>query len=617
MTVAVGDTISHVDYTTIKTIIDTIYGAGAGQSGYGQTITSPNIISGDDISHLEWISLRHDMVACRQHQNDLTVGSLHPTDVGYVNGENLIIPDENTIITAEFVNQYLDVAAVIETNKFSIGSTQYVNFSLDTQIRSTEWNNTLTHVITVTNTIDELRYFFNAGGTINFNAVLSGTNGTTKDNAWSTMLSNVDVAMDNHSTNVGTGLGIGSSIGFYDLLTTDQLIYNQDGPDATEFSVNSYNIYAKVDNEIAPSSIIFTIHFEDNDVFGADVNISGTLTSNITQNVPSTTNVSVTPLQVSYTSLTGAALTPTYSISQDKIVAKQAEVVTFNVHGSQVPSGTTLTWSIVSTTTGILATDFTGNTLSGAVTLNGSGDYGFTLTMASFVSNQDLKSFVVRVIRDGTTVVATTNLISIPPKGIFYYPITGTYTLTVPALITTVKVSGIGGGGGCYGWHDSGYCEHAWTGGPGGAVKDVNVAVNTGMQFAITVGKAGGAINGSTGPSGTGSAGTATIVKYNNVNVISCSQGGQGVYNAIGALGTVVINTANTAVTGGTLIASTKGSETSGCDGAGWNTYSALAFVLHNANTWNRLGTFAETLDPLNPHNGLGEMPGLAIISYE
>ena len=96
-----GQIIQASDYNGIKSKVDTVFGVGGTNPltntadstfGYGQTITSPTMVTGNSISHNEWILLRNDMVKARQHQTGVTVGYKHPTDPGYVANQNLIIP---------------------------------------------------------------------------------------------------------------------------------------------------------------------------------------------------------------------------------------------------------------------------------------------------------------------------------------------------------------------------------------------------------------------------------------------------------------------------------------------------------------------------------------------
>jgi len=499
MTIGVGNLILASDYTAIKATVDAIYSAGSGQSGYGQTITSTVKTSGNIISQVEWNALRNDMIACRQHQTGITVGSLSPTDPGYIAGENLIIPTITNVISQTITQQYADFANTITTDKFLVNSGQQSTYGLNSQVRTTEWNNIIAHSVTVTQSIDNLRYFFNSGGTINFTASRTGGSGTTKDTDWSTMLSNMGTISINHSSTVSsTSIGTGTSIGFYNLTTTDQLIYQQSG---TTFTANKYYIYARVDNVTTPANIIFTIDFEDLDTSGADINVTGTLTSVVTQTVATGANVAVSQLTASASSLTGGVLVPSYSISASTTTVTQGNSVTLNVHASQLPDGSSLTYSIAG---GIVDVDFTPNTLTGGpFVLDSSGNYSFTLTMSTYLTNQDLKTFTVNLLDNGV-IVASTAAVSIPPKGTLLYTVAGPYSWIAPVGATSVSIVAIGGGGGAnegraYGssWGQEGHggcANNVITEGAAGADGQIitqTVSITSGNTYFLTVGAGG------------------------------------------------------------------------------------------------------------------------------
>lgn len=430
MTIGVGNLILASDYTTIKASVDAIFGTGAGQSGYGQTITSPAVLTGASISHIEWDALRNDMIKCRQHQNGTTVGSLSPTDAGYVGGENLIIPTTGLSITQVLAQQYSDFASLITTEKHLVDSAQQTSYSLNSQTRVTEWNGIVTHTVTITDTNNNLRYFFNSGSYINFTASRTGGTGTIKDTDWTNMLSAMgSIKMNYNSTTSSSGSGTGTSIGFNNLTTTDQLIYTQSG--GATFTANKYYIYAKVDNATTPTVITLTIDFEDLDTSGTDINVTGTLSSTVKQVIATGSNVAVAQLTASASSFTGGVPVPTYLITPNTTVATQGTVVTFNISTTQLPASSVLTMSI---TGGVVAADFVQNTLSGGPYPNGNSS--FTLTMATFLTNQDLKTFTVNLLDNGV-IVASTAMISIPPKGTITITTSGIGSFTVPAGIIT------------------------------------------------------------------------------------------------------------------------------------------------------------------------------------
>lgn len=288
--------INAADYSTIKSKVDNIYGPGSGQSGYGQTITSPTVLPGQRQTAAQWVALRNDMVKARQHQTGTTVGNTNSTD-----GNNLLPVQAGTLISSTLLSQYNNFANILTTNKFNItGTANYSDEALVTATRTTAWNGTITHRFTVTGATGgdgsaaNMRYFFNAGGSIKFSATITGFNesGTNQKGwTWDQMLKGMGtISFNNNSTAGATGTG--SSIGWYNLTTSDQVIYTKPAPSGS-YTSNQYVIKARRD--AGSTSITFTITFEDsagpNPNF--DENISGTLTSIIKNFRPSGSNVSV------------------------------------------------------------------------------------------------------------------------------------------------------------------------------------------------------------------------------------------------------------------------------------------------------------------------------------
>jgi hypothetical protein len=294
MAAGVGSLIEKADYDTIKAKVDLVFGTGSGQTGYGQAITSPALSAGSVISASQWLALRNDMVKARQHQTGGTIGTSSATD-----GANLLLPTSGTSITESLRNQFNLFSNTITSDKFAIGAGQFSSEGLITGSRSTAWNGTLTHTVTLSSTADNMRYFFNAGGKIRISASRSGGSSSSKNTTWDTMFSQMgEFVMDYTQTTFTGSSATGSAIGWYDLTTSNQLIGQKNAPSGS-YAENRYFIYARRD--AGSSQVILTIEFQDNDLgdqvgIGApvDENVDGTLSSIISQFRPSGANVSVT-----------------------------------------------------------------------------------------------------------------------------------------------------------------------------------------------------------------------------------------------------------------------------------------------------------------------------------
>ena len=294
MTAGVGQLIQSTDYNSIRTTVDGVLGKNA--SGYGQTLSSSAVSAGNVISALQWLNLRTDMVKARQHQIGSAVGSTTATD-----GRNLALPASGAAITEALRAQFASMATTISTNQTAVDSDnvggQLADEDLLTVTRSTAWNGTLTHTVTITGaaggdgSASNLKYFFNAGGKIRVSANI--TTGSSKNNTWNTMFTQMGEFVMNYTATSYTGSSaVGSAIGFNDLTTTNQLIGSKDAPSGS-YAENRYYLYAKTAG--SGTQIVLTIEYQDNDVGDTqfDEDVQPTLNSLVKQYRPSGSNVSV------------------------------------------------------------------------------------------------------------------------------------------------------------------------------------------------------------------------------------------------------------------------------------------------------------------------------------
>jgi hypothetical protein len=290
---------------------------GTGSTGYGQTnLVSVPEVADSPIDELNMDNFREDLLRARQHQTGVT--------------ESLTNVDLNTTVSETVFAEYDTMADLVTTNNRVCADNQR---SLEAGISSTfisSWNGILYHQVTVSfTTALQARYFFNAGGQIRFSASRTGTASNTKDTEWTNMLGNNTtpsgmgtIFFDYTQTGTVAGTaavsraGTGSSIGFYDLTTTNQQIYITTAA-AGVYVENDYNIQARVNTGFGsgtePTQIIFTFQFRDDDVgdrpspsppppFGPlqDEQVTGTLGSVASMARPSGANVSFAAGNISF-----------------------------------------------------------------------------------------------------------------------------------------------------------------------------------------------------------------------------------------------------------------------------------------------------------------------------
>lgn len=310
-----GTLILATDYNNIQSNVALVLGSGSGNYGYGQSVTSSQVSTNAKISVAQWSNLRSDLLRCIQHQTNLDYSSYLST------------ASTSTKITSENFDAYKAVSDYIAVTRLavplgpsvspppptplagygSVLSGQATRETLNLAQRTTSWNTTVTHTLTVTFAASGLysgtynsRYFFNSGGRIEFSASRTGGSGGLKNTTWTTLLQNMGTIYFDYDTTSCTGTGsFVSTIGFYDLTTSDQVIFEKNLGPGESYYPNKYNITARVNSTSTRDQIIFTIRFADdssqpNPPWGTDELVDGTLTSQVQMYRATGSNVVIT-----------------------------------------------------------------------------------------------------------------------------------------------------------------------------------------------------------------------------------------------------------------------------------------------------------------------------------
>jgi hypothetical protein len=587
-----GKKIQLSDYTSIKNKVDAVFGTGSGDSGYGQQVTSTTPVTGDLISHVEWVELRNDMVKARQHQTGFTVGSTTALD-----GGNLVIVTTGTTITEAIRNQYDNFSNIITADRLliatSVSQSNTTANSITSKTYTSEWNNALVHVIAITGnnatpgSTTNLRYFFNAGGTIDFSSSIVGATSTVKNLAWQSFLSDIGVVKFGNTFTKWSGSS--NNLGWSSLTTNDLVVFEAH---PVTYSLNSYKISVRKTSD--NSQIIATVTFNDGDGSDADTNVNGTLLSMINQTTPTGNNVSVPAviLDSSYgnnNTFIGGAPISQYYISPSALSIAPGNVVMFSIASKQLPVESSITWAIE--TSGMTADEFEENILSGGpITLtNGTGSFSLT-SKNTGTDARASQVFTVKLKNNGTT-VAESVAVTLGAVATSYYSTPGTFAWTVPSSVSRLVISAVGGGGGSYGWHDSGYGTWAVPGGSGGGVDGVAYQVVPGTSTSIVIGDGGG-FGVQWTNSGYGTPGTPTSFTYNGTRVFICDQGPMASGQTVGGPGSATIDASNT---GGVVRQGTSGIANSGgnYDGDGPGGYNVWYNIDHRGYSISYAGTQA------------------------
>lgn len=277
------------DYNVIQSKVALVLGSGSGNTGYGQSVSSSQVTSRINVTVTQWNNLRTDLLKCRQHQTGLDLSS----------ALNIASTIRNvTEADRAAFNQMADDITIPNNRLVTPPPSQATRENLvPVQQRSTPWNGTLTQTVTVTfASYDEARYFFNTGSQIEFSANRSLGSNNLKNTTWTSMFQTMGtIEFKSNSTSNTTGPSAtnqpAETVGFYQLDTTDKIIFQKLSPSGT-YADNRFFILARL-GSAGTTQIIFTITFQDAEGGPIDENPDGLLTSSVQAYYATGTNVSV------------------------------------------------------------------------------------------------------------------------------------------------------------------------------------------------------------------------------------------------------------------------------------------------------------------------------------
>jgi hypothetical protein len=293
-----GSKILASDYNALQSKVASVMGVGSGTYGYGQVspqYTSSQVVGKPTVTVTQWRNLRNDLINAYTHQGNIG---------------NLTIPNIPTTaakVTAADYALYSALATSIYNNiNVTPPSSQASLTTFSSGQSTTAWNGTVHHTVTCTfASANAARYYFNSGGNFQFSASLinypgypgygSADSSYAKDADWNMLLTNMGTITFAYNSTVTTGTytTIGSNIGFYQLTTTAQNIF-QKKTASPYYTNNQYDILASIN--AGGTVITFDIQFADLSApggYGIDENVEGTLTSQVQAYYATGTSVQV------------------------------------------------------------------------------------------------------------------------------------------------------------------------------------------------------------------------------------------------------------------------------------------------------------------------------------
>ena len=285
MAYSAGSTILDDDYNGFAGDVNSTWGTGSGDEGYGQTNTISTVSAGTTITATQWTTLLARITSAASHQGTSITSITNP-----VAG--------NTIEAYAALSS--NITAVTGTNRLNataVGSASTTNTD-----RTASWGTSCTFTQTVAfSSQNAARYFFNAGGRITLSTSRSG--GTSNDA--NTAVTDLCTAYGTLNFTAGTGTqtiagssytgttktgGSGSptivtGTGFYDLTGSLAQVCTQSS--SSYYGYNSNAITTSLSSNGAGTVTVST-------VFTTAATIDGTLRCTIGVVPPSTTYLSAT-----------------------------------------------------------------------------------------------------------------------------------------------------------------------------------------------------------------------------------------------------------------------------------------------------------------------------------
>ena len=286
---AVGDIITAARYNNLQSRVATILGTGSGDDGYGQSLESSQVAAAEIVTATHMSLLFNDISAGRVHQTNTA-----PSEIALIVATD-VIEDSNSV-NKKGVAQFGNLTTTLENEKFLIDTNQGTAEAAIQGQYTVDWNGQLDHIVNVTFTdTNHARQYFNAGGEVRMSANIAFVGTEAKTINWATILSNMGTVKFNYTATSSTGSGTGSAIGYHDLTTSYQAVFDKAG--SGQYTENHYIIEVKGNTAPNPDILTFRINFNDDDPTDpgtpTDEFVKGTLTSIITQFRPTGVNVAV------------------------------------------------------------------------------------------------------------------------------------------------------------------------------------------------------------------------------------------------------------------------------------------------------------------------------------
>lgn len=279
MAYTIGDDILDDEYNGFAGDINTIWGVGSGDSGYGQGTTLSLVSPGNTVTATQWATLIDRMDSIEAHQGSAISNPANPTagtDIAVIS----TIPGDITTLNTNRLN-----AAANGTD----GS--------NTIVASSTWTVNTIHTARFTwSSANHARYFFNAGGQIRISVLRNGGTAHAKNTEWTDLTTKCGTLVFTARTLTKSGGGGTTSVlnsnGWYDITTSYVQNFKQFA-DTSPYTTNYVGMEFRTAASGTQLEIRVTYQDDASDTsIPASVDIvDGNVTSTFVERPPSTTNL--------------------------------------------------------------------------------------------------------------------------------------------------------------------------------------------------------------------------------------------------------------------------------------------------------------------------------------
>ena len=238
MTYSAGNIILATDYngfasTTVGANVDSIWGTGSTNSGYGQSTTLGTVAAASTVTATNWAALCSRITSIAAHTGTAITTRTSPVTSNLIS----ILAALNTDLTNCNTNRGNAASSGTEYKTWTGSSAKTTNTGSGTSA----WTITFTHTVTFA-TADAARYFFNAGGIIKC-AFSKTSTGLPADAEWNDLagtlagqiyitggaqtINGVSYTGTTKINGTGTPTTLATATGWYALTGTPVTIYQQ------------------------------------------------------------------------------------------------------------------------------------------------------------------------------------------------------------------------------------------------------------------------------------------------------------------------------------------------------------------------------------------------------